>query len=64
MEPLQYKEMPLSKGNVDYDKYLLALHDIGYDGFLTIERECGETPADDIKLAMDFLKAKKAQYNI
>ena len=30
--------------------------DIGYDGFLTIERECGDDPAEDIAKAVEFLK--------
>ena len=33
-----------------------ALDDVGYKGFLTIEREVGENPAKDIKTAFDFLK--------
>ena len=32
-----------------------ALEDIGYTGFLTIEREVGENPAADIALAVEFL---------
>ena len=30
--------------------------DIGYKGFLTIEREVGDDPTSDIALAMDFLR--------
>ena len=44
-----FKEMPLGSGHVPFPAYLAALKDIGYDGFLTIERECGDTPADDIR---------------
>lgn len=51
-----YAEMPLGQGSVDYPAYLAALDDIGYRGFLTIERECGDTPVDDIKMAADFLR--------
>lgn len=51
-----YKEMPLGKGTVPYPEYLTALEDVGYRGFLTIEREVGEDPAADIKTAVDFLK--------
>ena len=51
-----YAEMPLGQGSVDFPSYLRALNDIGYKGFLTIERECGEDPAKDIALAVDFLK--------
>jgi len=51
-----FEEVPLGKGSVDFPKYLEALSDIGYKGFLTIERECGENPVDDIALAVNFLK--------
>lgn len=49
------EEKPLGQGNVPWDGYIAALKEIGYDGFLTIERECGDTPARDIKLAVEFL---------
>ena len=49
-------EKPLGKGNVDWDNYLKALKDIGYTGYLIIERECGDTPAKDIAAAADFLR--------
>ena len=48
-------ELPLGQGDVDFKKYLQALTDIGYKGFLTIEREGGDNPEADIKLAVDFL---------
>lgn len=53
-----FLETPLGQGNVRFDAYLKALSDNGFDGFLTIERECGEDPAADIALAVDFLKEK------
>lgn len=53
-----YLETPLGQGNVRFDAYLKALSDNGFDGFLTIERECGDDPAADIALAVDFLKGK------
>lgn len=53
-----FKELPLGEGDVDFDAYLTALDKIGYTGFLTIERECGDDPAKDIKKAADFLKEK------
>jgi len=62
--PLKWQELPLGKGGVDWDKYLLALKDIGFNGFLTIEREVGETPEADIKLAVDFLKGKLVSLKI
>ena len=57
-------EVPLGKGGVDFDNYLKALNDIGYKGYLTIEREVGDTPADDILLAFKFLEEKLAKLNI
>lgn len=51
-----FQEMPLGKGNVDFDRYIKALADIGYGGFLTIEREVGEDPIKDIQEAVEFLK--------
>ncbi|MBQ9941185.1 MAG: sugar phosphate isomerase/epimerase [Clostridia bacterium] len=53
-----YIELPLGEGNVDFDNYLKALNDIGYTGFLTIEREVGENPVKDITMAMEFLNNK------
>ena len=35
--------------------YLEALTDIGYKGFLTIEREVGDKPEVDIRAAVEFL---------
>lgn len=51
-----FEEVPLGTGSVPFEKYLAALEDIGYRGFLTIEREVGDTPEKDIALAVDFLK--------
>lgn len=59
-----WQELPLGKGGVDFDKYLAALNDIGYTGYLTIEREVGDNPAADIGMAVDFLKEKLAKLNI
>ena len=53
-----FREVPLGEGQVPWKDYLAALKKIGYDGFLTIERECGETPARDIAKAVYFLKEK------
>lgn len=52
-----FKEVPLGTGSVPFDRYLAALNDIGYKGFLTIERECGENPEKDIKIAVDYLNS-------
>ena len=50
-----FLEVPLGEGSVDFPKYLAALEEIGYNGFLTIEREVGDKPEVDIKAAVDFL---------
>ncbi|MBQ3222854.1 MAG: sugar phosphate isomerase/epimerase [Clostridia bacterium] len=51
-----YQETPLGEGKVDFKAWLDALEAVGYNYFLTIEREAGETPEKDIKLAVDYLK--------
>lgn len=53
-----FREVPLGQGSVDFDNYLKALEEIGYKGFLTIERECGENPKADIETAVKFLESK------
>ena len=52
-----FKEVPLGDGEVDWANYIKALKEIGFDGFLTIERECGDDPVADIKKAVSFLTA-------
>ncbi len=52
-----FREEPLGKGAVDWKAYLAALQEIGYNGYLTIEREVGGNPAADIAEAVAFLKA-------
>lgn len=51
-------ELPLGEGDVDFDGWLAALDDIGYKGFLTIEREVGEDPETDIRNAVVYLENK------
>ena len=51
-----FKEVPIGDGQVDWPRYIAALKEIGYDGFLTIERECGDDPAADIALAANYIK--------
>ena len=53
-----FAEVPLGTGAVDFGRYIVALRDIGYTGYLTIEREVGEDPEADIAMAVDFLKTK------
>ncbi len=49
-------ELPLGEGDVPFKLYLQALRDIGYKGFLTIEREVGENPVRDVANAVGFLR--------
>ena len=51
-----YIELPLGEGDVDFPNYLKALNDIGFKGFLTIEREVGDDPEGDIGAAVRFLQ--------
>ncbi|MBH5319087.1 sugar phosphate isomerase/epimerase [Paenibacillus sp. GSMTC-2017] len=51
-----FREVPLGEGGVDWNGYLKALNEIGYKGYLTIEREVGTNPEVDIQLAVNFLK--------
>ena len=51
-----FKEVPPGEGSVNFPEYLKALKSIGYNGFLTIEREVGENPENDIRMAVQFLK--------
>ena len=53
-----FQEVPLGEGQVHWENYIKALKEIGYDGFLTIERECGDEPEKDIENAVNFLKYK------
>lgn len=50
-----FREVPLGEGGVDFPRYLRALDAIGYHGFLTIEREVGAHPEQDIRKAVAFL---------
>ncbi|RKN84668.1 sugar phosphate isomerase/epimerase family protein [Paenibacillus ginsengarvi] len=51
-----YTETPLGEGHVDFDRYFQALADIGYTGYLTIEREAGDQPEANIRQAVEFIK--------
>ena len=53
-----FLEVPLGEGSVPWEGYLDALEEIGYKGFLTIEREVGDNPEKDIRSAVEFLKAR------
>jgi len=55
----EHQEVPLGDGDVDFPEYLCVLREVGYDGFLTIERECGDDPVADIAQAISFLKLQE-----
>jgi sugar phosphate isomerase/epimerase len=55
--------VPLGNGSVDFPAYLRMLDTIGYHGFLTIEREVGENPEQDIRTAVTFLNRTIADIN-
>ncbi|MEA5013358.1 MAG: sugar phosphate isomerase/epimerase [Candidatus Limiplasma sp.] len=58
-----FAETPLGQGSVRWLPYLTALKDVGYDGYLTIEREVSQDAAADILLAVRFLQDALAQLN-
>lgn len=57
-------EVPLGEGAVDMRKYLETLHEIGYEGPLTIEREIPEDPVrqkQEIGGAIDLLSRLRSE---
>jgi L-ribulose-5-phosphate 3-epimerase len=53
-----FKELILGEGDVPWEEYLNALTAIGYNGYLTIEREEGTDRYGDISKGVEFLKAR------
>jgi len=51
-----FLESPIGKGDVNFPAYLAALDEIGYKGYLTIERESGRNRVKDVKEGIKFLK--------
>ena len=51
-----FEERPLGEGAVNFPEYLKALEEVGYKGFLVVEREAGLDPKQNIGLAVDYLK--------
>ena len=56
-----YTEYRLGDGGVPFKEYIATLKYVGYDGFLTIEREAGATRMDDIRHAVGLLKGILAE---
>ena len=57
-----FLETPIGEGDVDFAAYFAALREIGYDGYLTIERETGADPSADIATAAAYVQNGFAQY--
>lgn len=55
-EGLKFIEVPLGEGEVDFSGWIAALKQIGFDGYMAIEREVGDAPEADIRMAFDFLR--------
>jgi L-ribulose-5-phosphate 3-epimerase len=55
-----FREVALGEGTVDFPAYFAALQAIGYTGYLTIEREVGSQPEQDIRQAVEFIHRFKA----
>ncbi|MBP1967334.1 sugar phosphate isomerase/epimerase family protein [Paenibacillus aceris] len=54
-----FAEVPLGEGEVPFGAYFRALKEIGYTGYLTIEREVGENPEADIRQAVQYIEQFK-----
>ncbi|WP_274654762.1 sugar phosphate isomerase/epimerase family protein [Paenibacillus humicola] len=52
-----FEEVPPGEGAVDFPAYFAALQEIGYTGYLTVEREVGDDPAADIGRAVEFIRS-------
>ncbi|KZE36345.1 xylose isomerase [Bhargavaea cecembensis] len=50
-----FREVPPGEGSVDFNAYFRALQDIGYGGYLTVEREVRTDPVRDISEAVRFI---------
>lgn len=50
-----WHDVPLGEGWVDWPEYLRLLQEVGYDGYLAIEREAGEDRVGEIGRAAAFL---------
>jgi sugar phosphate isomerase/epimerase len=51
-----FLDLPLGRGDVPFPEYLKKLSEIGYDGYLTIEREAGTDRVWDIGEGVRFLR--------
>ena len=56
-----FAETPLGEGQVDIPRFIGALARIGYEGFVTIEREAGQDVIQDIVRGRDVIREALAQ---
>ncbi|MFP3903363.1 MAG: sugar phosphate isomerase/epimerase family protein [Armatimonadota bacterium] len=49
-------QTPLGEGDIDFRKWIDALSDVGFDGWLCIERETGEDRLREIEEGLRFLR--------
>ncbi len=51
-----FLELPLGEGDVGFARYIRALREMRYEGYLTIEREAGDDRAGDIERGVGLLR--------
>lgn len=51
------EEMPVGKGSAPFAECVAALDAVGYDGFFTVESEGGENRLEDIRAAVEVIRA-------
>jgi len=50
------EQTPIGEGDIDFRKWIDALREIGFDGWLCIERESGDDRLGDIERGMNYLR--------
>jgi len=55
------EDAPLGSGDVNMGAFLRALHKLGYEGALTIEREYSPDQAGDIESALALLETMREE---
>ena len=50
------QEVPLGHGDIDWLMYLGVLEELGYHGWLTIERESGDNRVAEVAAGVQFLR--------
>jgi len=59
-----FTETTVGQGDVNWDEYLKALDEIGFSGYLTIEREGAKDAQSDVKASIKFLKSKLSKLGL